>query len=310
MSKKILVVDDEELVVSSIADMFKSKGYNVFMAQDGEMALDLIKKELPDLVLLDMKLPKVDGLEILRVLRQDYPKTSVIVMTAYDAEYKQSMDSIGYEALFVKPLQIDELKEKVEYFLNQDIPISEKKSDIPVIESQRQPKVTSRPNIDTKDIIPQARILIIELRHFLGDLLKQYLSCKELSKVDYTIRLIEEGELMLLEDVTKSFKPDIVLFDIFHMGLYSDYCLKSMNLSNPPKEIILFGDPKIKLEEVDTLIERGTKFIETPLIDKGEGFKNIVELTSKEAVDKLSSAIKETCLKYGLYKKEEAHGNY
>lgn len=310
ISKKILVVDDEEAVVSYIADAFKRKGYNVFVAQDGQLALDLIKKELPNLVLLDMKLPKVDGLEVLKELRQNHPKTSVIVMTAYDAEYKKRMDEIGYEALFVKPLQIDELKEKVEYLLSQDIAIPRKKLDTAVVEKQRETQQPFISDIEAKDVIPQARILILEPGRFLGSLLQEYLSNQELCHADYTIKFTEEGELAFLKQVTKSFQPDVILFDIICMGLYSNYSFDLMNLPSPPKEIILFGDPKIKLEEVDTLIKRGVKFIETPLIDKGGAFKNIVELTSREAVDKLNNAIRETCLKYGLYKKERINGNH
>lgn len=310
ISKKILVVDDEEIVVFYLADIFKRKGYNVFAAQDGEKALDLIKKEFPDLVLLDMKLPKVDGLEILKVLRQDHPKTSVIVMTAYDSEYKKRMDEIGYEALFVKPLQINELKEKVEYFLTPGISITRKKFDTTLTEQQKEIYKEAVSGIELKDVIPKARILILEPGRFLGNLLQEYLSNRELCQADYTIKLTEEGELIFLEQIAESFKPDFILFDIICMGLYSDYSLRLMNLPEPPKEIILFGDPKIRLEEVDVLIKRGVKFIETPLIEKGDPSKNIIELTSKESAEKLNSAIKESCLKYGLfYKKEEKNGN-
>lgn len=99
------------------------------------------------------------------------------------------------------------------------------------------------------------------------------------------------------------FKPDIVLYDILQIGDFSEVASKLLNLSNPPKEIVLFGDPKFKWEDADLLVKKGMNYIPTPLSSPGELSKKyqVFELPAKEAVDKLVYVIKETCFKHGLF---------
>ena len=78
---KILIVDDEEDILCSLENRLKWKGFDVLKASDGEEGLALYKLERPHLILLDMHLPKLDGLEVLREIRELDPKARIIVMT-------------------------------------------------------------------------------------------------------------------------------------------------------------------------------------------------------------------------------------
>jgi DNA-binding response OmpR family regulator len=84
MKEKILIVDDDETMVNLLATILEIEGFTAWKALDGQSALDLISRELPDLVLLDIMMPGIDGFEVLARLRSD-PRTEelpVIMLTA------------------------------------------------------------------------------------------------------------------------------------------------------------------------------------------------------------------------------------
>ena len=69
-SKKILIVEDDLSILSSLVDKFEDEGFNVFKAQDGEHGLEAVKKEKPDLVLIDIMLPKMDGIAMAKEIKK------------------------------------------------------------------------------------------------------------------------------------------------------------------------------------------------------------------------------------------------
>ncbi len=111
MKASILVVEDNEDLCQTIADVMKREGYFVRTAFSGEEALSKIERGLTDLVLLDIKLPKMDGLEVLAKLRESMPDLLVIMITALtDARPAvEAMKSGAYDYL-LKPFELDELK--------------------------------------------------------------------------------------------------------------------------------------------------------------------------------------------------------
>ncbi|WPB76311.1 response regulator [Archangium violaceum] len=91
---RILIVEDEEVLTDSLRDILEGEGHQVLTAHNGLDALGTIGRERLDLVLLDLMLPLVDGLEVLETLRRDAPATPVLVVT-----------SCGREALKGQPVQ-------------------------------------------------------------------------------------------------------------------------------------------------------------------------------------------------------------
>lgn len=86
MSKKILIVEDEKLLNEAYELVLTREGYKVDSVFNGEEALEIFPKAKPDLVLLDLRMPKVDGVEFLKRLKpaQNYPKTKILVFSNYD----------------------------------------------------------------------------------------------------------------------------------------------------------------------------------------------------------------------------------
>ena len=79
----ILVVDDEESNLKVLERMLKKAGYSVLLASSGPEALDILRAEQPELVLTDLRMPGMDGLELLRAARTVAPSTEVVLMTAF-----------------------------------------------------------------------------------------------------------------------------------------------------------------------------------------------------------------------------------
>ncbi|MCY0888675.1 MAG: response regulator [Alicyclobacillaceae bacterium] len=121
MSHKILVVDDQFGIRILLQEVLEREGYHTFLAANGATALELFERESPDLVLLDMKIPGMDGLEILRNLRKLNQTTRVIMMTAYgELDLIQEAMQMGALSHFTKPFDIDELREAVHEQLRGD----------------------------------------------------------------------------------------------------------------------------------------------------------------------------------------------
>ncbi|MEY4480350.1 MAG: response regulator receiver protein [Bacillota bacterium] len=108
--RKILIVDDQMGIRMLLSEVLKSEGYTIIEASNGVVALELASREQPDLILLDMKLPGMDGLQILKSLRANGVSVSVIMMTAYgELELINEAIALGAKSHFTKPFDIDDL---------------------------------------------------------------------------------------------------------------------------------------------------------------------------------------------------------
>ncbi|MBP1907589.1 two-component system response regulator (stage 0 sporulation protein F) [Paenibacillus turicensis] len=109
--KKVLIVDDQNGIRILLMEVFNSEGYTTMQAPNGKVALEIVRNEAPDLVLLDMKIPGMDGLEILKHIKEINSDIKVIMMTAYGEldMIKQATD-LGALMHFTKPFDIDEMR--------------------------------------------------------------------------------------------------------------------------------------------------------------------------------------------------------
>jgi len=88
LDKKILIVEDEKPLLSSLRERFESEGFKVFVAEDGEAGFEAAKKEIPDIILIDILLPKVDGIAMARMIKGAGVKALMIFLTNLgDAEH-------------------------------------------------------------------------------------------------------------------------------------------------------------------------------------------------------------------------------
>jgi two-component system alkaline phosphatase synthesis response regulator PhoP len=104
MSKKILVVDDEQSIVTLLQYNLKQAGYDVITANDGEQAIELVKAEDPNLIVLDLMLPKKDGMEVCKELRSLHIEVPIIMLTAKDDEIDKVLGlELGADDYMTKP---------------------------------------------------------------------------------------------------------------------------------------------------------------------------------------------------------------
>ena len=109
--EKILVVDDEQSLREVLSIMLKRAGYSVTSATDGEEAIEFIHKEIFDLVITDLRMPKIDGMEVLKAVKSASPETVVLIITAFATADSavEAMKQGAYDYL-TKPFQVDEVQ--------------------------------------------------------------------------------------------------------------------------------------------------------------------------------------------------------
>ncbi|MGB9711222.1 MAG: response regulator [Thermodesulfovibrio sp.] len=108
---KILVVDDEKNILMLYKAELEDEGYEVITANSGREAIELFESEKPDMVTLDIMMPDIDGIQVLRQLKQKNPNIPVIMLTAYD--YRDDFSIWASDAYVVKSSDLGPLKETI-----------------------------------------------------------------------------------------------------------------------------------------------------------------------------------------------------
>lgn len=267
---KILVVDDETTMLETLSSFFGNRGYQLMTAASAEAALKLIKEEQPSLALIDIKLPGMNGLELLKIIKTDYPGIKTFVVTAFDEENKRAAEEIGCDAFFAKPIGLDQLKKKVVEVLS---------------ESERRIKAIVKSQV--LEGVPKARLLfVLEVLPNEDDRLSKYLKecftdrnrCGGEYEVDFAHSINDAIQKLM------TFKPDIALVNFD--SLYQIPCgqLSARIVESPyrPKEVIVYG---LNLEASDkqTIEHLGIQYVD-----------------QRRSFAKLVTTVKQTALRYSL----------
>jgi len=121
--KKILAVDDEPNILMSIEFILEMEGYEVHTARDGEEALEVAERVRPDLILLDINMPRKDGYEVCRILkeREDKGGAKVIMLTAkgQTLEKKKGLE-VGADEYVTKPFSAEDLLNKIRTMIDNE----------------------------------------------------------------------------------------------------------------------------------------------------------------------------------------------
>ncbi len=122
MGEKILIVDDQYGIRILLNEVLQKEGYDTYQAANGLQALEIVQENVPDLILLDMKIPGMDGIEILKRVKALHPNMKVIIMTAYgELDMIQEAMDLGAMTHFAKPFDIVDIREAVKKYLAQPV---------------------------------------------------------------------------------------------------------------------------------------------------------------------------------------------
>jgi DNA-binding response OmpR family regulator len=122
MPKKILVVDDETELLKALSIRLNTSGYEVITASDGQEGLEKAKSLNPDLIVLDILMPKMDGYEVCRMLKFDekYKSIPVIMLTAKAQDIDKAMGKkVGADDYITKPFETQDLVDKIKKYLGE-----------------------------------------------------------------------------------------------------------------------------------------------------------------------------------------------
>ncbi|MEE9440538.1 MAG: response regulator [Candidatus Thermoplasmatota archaeon] len=120
MSKRIMIVDDEEDIRVSVGQIFEVSGYEVTKAEDGNDCLNKLERAIPDLVILDIMMPGMNGWDVAARIKENskWSKIPIVFLTAKGDEMSIGMGGLASKEYIVKPFDIIKLKERVEEILN------------------------------------------------------------------------------------------------------------------------------------------------------------------------------------------------
>lgn len=117
MNKKIVVIDDDRVTLEILSKMLSKNEFQVFCAKDGQSGHELVQSEKPDMVILDLLLPKIHGLDLCQKIKEDpnLKRTKIILMTATykTAAFKREIRESGAEEYIEKPIDTIELMKKI-----------------------------------------------------------------------------------------------------------------------------------------------------------------------------------------------------
>ena len=280
----ILVVDDEKEVTMSLKSFFQTLGHEMYTAFDGEEADKVIEQARPELVILDIRMPKMDGKELLKRIRSNYSEMKVIVITAYPQE-KEEVEAIGVDGFFVKPVDLPGLIDRITYVL-------ETKKDTRIYPAEEEKE---KPLEKT----PKAKVLFIEPNASIYGFTCGLFESKEFNPGEYEVKVVysvKDAIGLFKDNSIYTFSPDIVVIYDFNieMDVIENFADYMMSTSFKPKRVILHGIFPRGDYEIAQLKKRGITYCNQNVMTDEE-FRKM----NKRLID----FVAEECIKHKLVKK-------
>ncbi len=253
----ILIVDDEAAVTLALEGFFKSRGYSVLRAFYGDQAIEKIEKESPALVILDLQMPGVDGIAVLKKIRQAHPNVKTMVITGYSDDYQEELDRLKPEAIQMKPVSLEELTRSVEALIGDQ----KKQAAMPAAVAEKKGPV---------------RLLFVEnTADMYNRYLKPYFDGEDQPKYETAVASGPEEAFRLVE----SFKPHLILVDSARMPISIDAGKLASDLGKAPDkpfEVILYSFQTARDRKEDTGAEEVRHLAETvrQVVNKHQLFLN------------------------------------
>lgn len=166
MSKKILVVEDEPTLLETLSYNLEREGYQVRAEENGSEALKIARQEKPDLIVMDIMLPGIDGLEITRILRQEM-SVPIIMLTARDEEIDRVIGlEIGADDYLTKPFSMRELLARVKAQLRRERLIREEMDEIKKSSEDRLTFDNLEINLTRREAFIDNEVIVLKPKEF------------------------------------------------------------------------------------------------------------------------------------------------
>ena len=210
----ILVIDDERMVCDLLRAVFSRYGHEVLTAFDGRNGLDLFEQHRPRFTLLDLRMPGMNGIEVLTRIRALDPRAAVIVLTgAGSADLENQARQMGVTDFLSKGLSLEALVGTVERVMQQ--PVKPPAAPSQSTDSQKAPSHSQK----------AGSILVVDDEPPIRELLRKYFSSR-----DYQVRVAPDGQQALALVDQKS--PDIIVLDVHMPGMNGIEVLKRLRAKN------------------------------------------------------------------------------
>jgi len=250
--KSILVVDDEAAVTLALEGFFRQKGYEVLKAFYGDQALQQIEQKRPSVVILDLQMPGINGIQVLEKIRSDYPEIKTLVITGFLDDYQEQLERLKADKIWTKPVSLTDLTRAVESLL----------------EGSKPPDSSAAKNSAGRS--GGVRILFVEgSPEVYEQTLKPYFEAEERSLHCRTALARDPEEALRL---IGEFKPQLVVLDGSRMpvGVNSgklaarltdapDAPLEVILVEIPSKEFQIGETPFARLERLEEAVQEAAR---------------------------------------------------
>jgi CheY-like chemotaxis protein len=250
---RILVVDDEPEIVDLLKSFLSGKGYEVNGALNAEEAFGILDKKNTDLILLDIKMPGIQGTEVAKIAKEKYPFIKIIMVTGYADQAEDLLKNNILSGLFIKPIQLQQLYKKMVSMFNQ----------------QMQPGLDIRlqQGISARVLLIKARLLFFEPIHEIYGFLSEYLKKLSSRGEDYELDVVSNKDG--LKAKVALFNPDILVINAAALrsetiNLNAEILEQNLGV----KEIILYNIEELKRLQHSEL-ERFIKSVENVCLRNG-----------------------------------------
>jgi len=235
----ILVVDDERLICDLLRSVLAGHGHEVLMAMNGREGLELFKKHRPRFTLLDLRMPEMNGIEVLKQIRAIDPQAAVLILTAWGSDaLEQQARQLGVVDFLSKGLSLDVLVDAMERTLQQTAhAASPAQAAAPGGAPRAAPVAAGDGDF----------ILVVDDEPQIRDLLKRFLSLR-----GYNVRLATDGQqaLTLVEQEV----PQLIVLDVYMPGMNGVEVLRQLRRRQFNVGVILLTasqDDKLLQEALD-----------------------------------------------------------
>ena len=235
----ILVVDDERLICDLLRSVLAGHGHEVLMAMNGREGLELFKKHRPRFTLLDLRMPEMNGIEVLKQIRAIDPQAAVLILTAWGSDaLEQQARQLGVVDFLSKGLSLDVLVDAMERTLQQTAQAaSPAQAAAPGGAPRAAPVATGDEDF----------ILVVDDEPQIRDLLKRFLSLR-----GYKVRVASDGQQALT--MVEQEAPQLIVLDVYMPGINGVEVLRQLRRRKFTGGVILLTgsqDDKLLQEALD-----------------------------------------------------------